>query len=55
VSSAFLGTLERAGADERGRFRIDQLLIERFGRDPNAVGDVGEFELGEKVEQGRLV
>ncbi|MCS3842375.1 hypothetical protein HDC95_000640 [Microbacterium sp. AK031] len=29
--------LERGGADERGRFRIDQLLIERFRRDTDPV------------------
>ena len=47
--------LERGGADERGRFRVDQLLVERLGRDPNPVGDIGEFQLAKKVEQGRLV
>ena len=50
---------ERASADERGRFGIGQLLVDRFGGDPGSIGDVGEiefgeFELGEKVEQGRL-
>jgi hypothetical protein len=55
VGAALGRPLERAGADERGRFGIDQLLVERLGRDPNPVGDVGEFQFAKKVEQGRLV
>ena len=43
VGSALIGAFERASADERGRFGVDQLLIERFRRDPDSVGDVGEF------------
>src|SRR5690606_13618704 len=43
------------GADERGRFRIDQPLIERFGRDTDPVGDIGEFQFPEELEEGRLV
>ena len=43
------------GTSERGAFRIDQLLVERLGRDPDSVGDIGEFQLARKVEQGRLV
>lgn len=46
---------ERASADERGRFGVDQLLVERFGGDPDSIGNVGGFELGEEVEQGSLV
>ena len=46
---------ERGGADERGRFRVDQLLVERFGRDPDPVGDIGEFQFPEELEEGRLV
>jgi len=26
-----------------------------LGRDPDPIGDIGEFQLGKKVEQGRLV
>ena len=54
MGSALIGAFERASADERGRFGVDQLLIERFRRDPDSVGDVGEFQLAKKVEQGRL-
>jgi len=55
VGRAVAAALKRANTDERGRFRIDQLLIERFGREPEPVGDIGEFQLGEQVEQGRLI
>ena len=34
---------------------LDQLLLEGLSGDPDSVGDVGEFELGKKVERGRLV
>jgi hypothetical protein len=34
---------------------VDQLSVKRLGRDPNSVGYIGEFQLAEKVEQGRLV
>ncbi len=49
------GAFERSGADERGRFRINQLLIERLRRDTDPVGDIGEFQFPEKLEEGRLV
>lgn len=49
------GACERGGADERGRFRINQLLIERLRRDADPVGDVGEFQFPEKLEEVRLV
>ena len=55
VGRAVAAALKRANTDERGCFRIDQLLIERFGREPEPVGDIGEFQLGEQVEQGRLI
>jgi hypothetical protein len=55
VRGAVAGTFERGGADERGRFRIDQFLIQSFRRDANTVGDIGEFEFSQQVEQGRLV
>jgi len=55
VGRAVAAALKRANTDERGRFRIDRLLIERFGREPDPVGDIGEFQLGEQVEQGRLI
>ena len=31
----------------------DELLVERFGRGSDSVGDVGEFQLAEQVEQGQ--
>jgi hypothetical protein len=54
VGAALGGALERGGTDERGRFSIDQFLIELLGRDTDVVGDVGEFWLGTQIEQGRL-
>jgi len=55
LRGACRGAFERGGADERGRFRVDQLLIERLGRRPNPVGDIGEFQFPEELEEGRLV
>jgi hypothetical protein len=55
MGGALIGVLERAGTDEHDRFRVDELSIQRLGRDPDPVRDVGEFELSEKVERGRLV
>ncbi|GGK87055.1 hypothetical protein GCM10007382_03750 [Salinibacterium xinjiangense] len=52
VSGAILGAFERSSTDERGRFRVDQLLVQRLGRDPDPVGDIGEFELAKKVKPG---
>lgn len=49
------GPFERGCADERGSLRIDQLLIQRFGRHPDPVGDIGEFQFPEQLEEGRLV
>ena len=49
VGGALVGAFEQPGADEGGRFGIDQLLIERLGGNPDSIGDIGEFELGEKV------
>ena len=55
VGGALVGAFERAGANERGRLRLDQLLVQRLGCEANSVGNIGEFQLGEKVKQGRLV
>ena len=55
VGNAIARAFERGGADERGRLGVDQLLVERFAREADSVGDIGEFELAKKVEQGRLV
>lgn len=49
------GSFERSCTDEGGRFRIDQFLIERFGRDTGPVGDIGEFQFPEELKEGRLV
>jgi hypothetical protein len=51
MGDAVAGPLERGGADDRGRLRIDQLLIELLGRRADAVGDIGEFEFSQQVEQ----
>ncbi len=32
-----------SGTDERRSLRVDQLLIERLGRCPDPIGDIGEF------------
>lgn len=55
LRGAVRGAFERGSTDERGRFRIDQLLVERLGRDPDPVGDIGEFQFPEELEEGRLV
>jgi len=55
VGGAVAGAFERGGSDERGRFRIDEFLIESFGRDADAISDIGEFEVSQQVKQGRLV
>lgn len=55
VGGAIVRAFERGSADKRGRFSFDQLPIERLGGDPNLVGDVGEFQLIEKAEQGNPV
>jgi hypothetical protein len=44
MGDAVAGPLERGGADDPGRLRIDQLLIELLGHRADAVGDIGEFE-----------
>ncbi|MCB5276074.1 hypothetical protein BJG92_03629 [Arthrobacter sp. SO5] len=49
------GAFERGGADERGRLRFDELLVQGFGRGTDPVGDIGEFQLAKEVKQGRLV
>ena len=54
MDAALLGPFEQAGTDERGRLPLDPLLVERLSRDPSPVGDIGEFQLAKKVEQGRL-
>jgi hypothetical protein len=55
LSGSLRRALEGGSADECGRFRIDQLLVERLGRGPDPIGDIGEFQLSKKFEQGRLV
>ena len=55
MGGALRRALEGGSADECGRFRIDQLLVERLGRGPDPVGDIGEFQLSKKFEQGTLV
>ena len=52
VGGSCVAAFERASADERGRLPLDQLLVERLGRNSNSVG---ELQLAEEVEQGRLV
>lgn len=41
------GAFEGASADKRGRFRVDQVLIQRLGRDPGPIADIGEFQFPE--------
>ena len=55
MGGALGGSFERGRADKGSGLRIDELLIKTFGRDADAVADIGEFELGKQVEQGRLV
>lgn len=37
----------------RGRFRIDELLIESLGSDADPIGDIRELEFREEFKQGR--
>ena len=55
MRGAHLGAFVLAAANQCGRFGVDQLLIERFGRRPDPVRDIGKFELGQKIKQCRLV
>ena len=55
MGGACLGAFERCGADERGCLRLDQLLVQGFGRGADPVGDLGEFQVAQAVKQGRLV
>ena len=50
-----LGALIRSSADERGRFRVDQFLVELLRREPDPVADIGGLQFPEKLEEGRLV
>lgn len=45
----------RGRADERGRLRVDQLLIELLRREPDPVADIGGLQFPEELEEGRLV
>src|SRR5690606_1422688 len=47
--------LERARANERGSFCVDQFLIELLGRGPDPVGHLSGLQLGQQIKQGRLV
>jgi hypothetical protein len=49
LSSSLRRALEGGSADECGRFRIDQLLVERLGRGPDVIGDIGEFQWGRSL------
>lgn len=55
LGSAVGVALESVGADVRGGLRVDELLVKRFGRQPDPISDVGEFEIREERKQGRLV
>ena len=55
LRGAVVGAFILARANQRGRFGIDQFLIERFGHRPDPIRDIGEFELGQQIKQGRLV
>jgi hypothetical protein len=51
---ASLGALMRAGADDRGRFRFDQLLQDPLQRGADRVGHLPGLERGEQFGQVRL-
>lgn len=48
------GPIETAGADEGGGLRVGDFLVERFRHDANAIGDMGEREFREEVQEGTL-
>jgi hypothetical protein len=47
--------LESIGTDVCGGLHIDEFLLERFGRKPDSISDMGEFKIRDKSKQGRLV
>lgn len=47
--------LERRGADVRARLRIDELLVNRFRRQTDPLGDMGERGLRKVVKQGQTL
>ena len=55
LGGARLGALERGSTNERGRLRLDELLIQGFSRGTNPIGNIGEFQLSKQIKQGRLV
>ncbi len=55
LSGAGLGALVRAGADHRGQLGLDQRLIQRLGRRPDSIVNLGGLQCLQQLEQGRLV
>jgi hypothetical protein len=55
LSSAGLGALMRAGTDHRGELGLDQGLVDRGGRRPDAVVDIGGLQCLQHLEQGSLL
>jgi hypothetical protein len=47
-----VGALVRAGADHRGELGLDQRLIDRGGRRPDPVVDIGGLQCFQHLEQG---
>jgi hypothetical protein len=50
-----LGALVRFGADHRGELSLDQGLVDRLGRLPDRVADLGSPKLVQHLQQGRLI
>ena len=55
MCSAVADPFEEGSSGESGRLALDQFLIQAFGRDADAVGDIGQFEFSRQVAQGNLV
>lgn len=55
LRGAVAGAFVLPGADHRRGLGVDQLLVERLGDRTDPVRDVGELQLGQQVNQGRLV
>ena len=51
----YLNALTGRGANHRGQLRLDQRLIQRLGRRPNAVVNLGGLQCLQQLQQGRLV
>jgi hypothetical protein len=55
VSGPRIGALMRDRADHRAELGLDQSLVDRFGRMPDPVINLGGLQRIQNLKQGRLV